>query len=296
MADFVVPGVEPDYRGKVRDLYDLGEQWLIVATDRVSAYDVILPQPIPEKGAILTSISRFWFDRFADRFPHHLISTDAADLPEPFRAAAERWGPRIMLCEKLEMIPVECVARGYLAGSGWKEYQRQGTVCGISLPPGLAESEVLETPIFTPATKATEGHDINISAAEAGDRIGTELVAELERRTLAIYSEAREFAASKGVILADTKFEFGMRAGEPVPILADEVLTPDSSRYWPTDEYSTGGSPPSFDKQYVRNFLVSQGWSGDGPPPNLPEEVIGGTVARYREIYHRITGQEWPRS
>ncbi|MCI0652359.1 MAG: phosphoribosylaminoimidazolesuccinocarboxamide synthase [Planctomycetes bacterium] len=290
-----VPGVEPSARGKVRDIYDLGHRLLLVGTDRISAFDRILPQAIPEKGAILTSLSRFWFDHLAEICPSHLVSTSAADLPEPFRAAARRWGPRFMLVEKLQMIPVECVARGYLAGSGWKEYKRSGTVCGIGLPAGLVQAAELEHPIFTPATKATDGHDENISREQAEALLGATLVDKLERLTLEIYEFGRTFARERGVILADTKLEFGLRGRNLVPILADEVLTPDSSRYWPADVYKPGGSPPSFDKQFVRDHLTSIGWSGDGPVPELPAHVVEGTVHRYREIFERLTGEPWGR-
>lgn len=291
-----VPGIEPAYRGKVRDIYDLGSQLLLVATDRISAYDVILPQPIPEKGAILTSISAFWFDHFGASVENHRISVDAADLPEPYRTAAQEWGPRFMLTEKLEMFPVECVVRGYLAGSGWKDYQRDGVVSGVRLPEGLAQCEELADPIFTPSTKAESGHDEPISKARAADLVGHEVIDELERLSLLVYSQARAFARDRGVILADTKFEFGHRPGVEAPILADEVLTPDSSRYWPVDGYEAGHDQPSFDKQYVRNFLTSIGWQGDGPAPDLPNEVIAGTLSRYTEIYRRITGREWKSS
>ncbi len=288
-----VPGVEPVYSGKVRDIYDLGDRLLLVATDRVSAYDVVLPQPVPEKGEILTSISDFWFTKLGDRVANHVISTSASDLPEPFAAVAETWGPRFVLVKKLQMLPIECVVRGYLVGSGWKEYCAQGTVCGIELPAGLEEAAELETPIFTPSTKVDDGHDENISKEQAAEIVGQEMIDTLERLSLEIYTFGRAYARERGVILADTKFEFGLEAGSTTPVLADEVLTPDSSRYWPMDEYKTGGSPPSFDKQFVRDYLSNNGWRGDGPPPDLPSDVIEGTVARYREIYQRLTGQEW---
>lgn len=288
-----VPGVAPSYRGKVRDIYDLGSRLLLVATDRVSAFDVILPQPIPQKGAILTSLSAFWFDHFGAGVENHRISVDAVDLPEPYRSAAEAWGPRFMLTEKLEMFPVECVVRGYLAGSGWKDYQREGVVSGIKLPAGLRQCEELEEPLFTPSTKADSGHDEPISKARAADLVGKQVIDILEERSLMIYRRARAFAKERGVILADTKFEFGHRPGVEAPILADEVLTPDSSRYWPVDQYEPGRDQPSFDKQYVRNFLKSKGYEGDGSPPDLTPEVIQGTVQRYTDIYHRLTGNAW---
>jgi len=293
MSDFRVPGIEPLYSGKVRDIYDLGDSLLLVATDRVSAYDVVLPQAIPEKGSILTQLTRHWFEQLPASIEHHMISTDAADLPEPFDRVAPEWGPRFMRVKKLSMIPIECVVRGYLVGSGWKEYQSTGTVCGIGLPTGLVEASRLEHPIFTPSTKAEEGHDENISAEEAGRQVGEDLVRDLERRSVEVFEFGREWARERGLILADTKFEFGRVGGTGTPVLADEVLTADSSRYWPADLYEPGGSPPSFDKQYVRDFLSQQGWRGDGPPPTLPDEVVEGTAARYRELYHRITGEHW---
>jgi len=293
MTDFSVPGIAPVHRGKVRDIYDLGDSLLLVATDRISAYDVILPQPIPEKGAILTQLTKFWLERLPASIPHHMISTEARDLPEPFAEAARGWGPRIMKVKKLEMVPIECVVRGFLVGSGWKEYRERGTVCGIGLPTGLEEASRLEHPIFTPATKAVEGHDINISAGEAAAQVGEELVRDLERRSLQVFEFGREWARERGLILADTKFEFGRVQGKGTPILADEVLTADSSRYWPADRYRPGGSPPSFDKQYVRDHLAAKGWRGDGPPPDLPPDVVEGTAERYRELYRRITGEPW---
>ena len=293
MSDCRIPGIDPLYSGKVRDIYDLGDSLLLVATDRISAYDVVLPQAIPEKGAILTQLTKFWFEQLPDSIEHHMISTDAADLPEPFEEAARNWGPRFMKVKKLEMVPIECVVRGYLVGSGWKEYQEQGTVCGIGLPTGLEEASRLEHPIFTPATKAVEGHDENISAEVAGSMVGDDLVRDLEQRSIEVFEFGREWARERGLILADTKFEFGRIGGSGTPVLADEVLTADSSRYWPADSYRPGGSPPSFDKQYVRDFLSESGWRGDGAPPELPDQVVEGTSARYQELYHRITGEAW---
>ena len=286
-----VPGIEPSHRGKVRDIYDLGDRLLIVATDRISAFDVVLPDAIPDRGAILTSLTRFWLELLDVR--NHLISTRPEDLPEPFDEAARGWGPRFMLVHKLKMFPIECVVRGYLAGSGWKEYRESGTVSGIGLPVGLEECARFDHPLFTPSTKATEGHDENISKEKAAELVGTEQVEELERLSVQIFERGSEYARERGVILADTKFEFGTREGEPIPLLADEVLTPDSSRYWPADEYSPGRSQPSFDKQYVREYLQSVGWTGEGPPPRLPTEVIEGTRERYQKIFWRLTGREW---
>ena len=288
-----VPGVEPTQRGKVRDIYDLGDRLLLVASDRISAYDVVLPQPIPDKGSILTSITAFWLDLLGERVENHRVSCRAEDLPEPFAAAAQEWGPRFMLVEKLEMLPIECVVRGYLAGSGWKEYQQRGTVCGIGLSVGLEECAELEHPLFTPSTKATGGHDENITLEQAAELVGAELVPELERRSIEIYEFGRTFARERGLILADTKFEFGMRGGQPVPVLADEVLTPDSSRFWPSDCYAPGSSPPSFDKQYVRDYLQSVGWDRRPPAPDLPEGIVEGTRQRYEELYERLTSRRW---
>ncbi len=289
-----VPGVEPLFRGKVRDIYDLGERLLLVATDRISAFDVILEEPIPEKGAILTAISAHWFELLRARgIATHFVAMRADDLPPPFRAAALAWGPRIMVVEKLRMIPIECVARGYLAGSGLKEYRERGSVCGIPLGPGLVEGSELPVPIFTPATKETTGHDVNISFEEACARAGRPLMESLRRSTLEIYAFAREYARERGVILADTKFEFGLGLRSAQPVLADEVLTPDSSRYWPLADYRPGAAQPSYDKQFVRDFLTGCGWNLRPPPPSLPAEVIAGTAARYREIHRRLTGRAW---
>ncbi|MEM7165101.1 MAG: phosphoribosylaminoimidazolesuccinocarboxamide synthase [Planctomycetota bacterium] len=282
----------PDHSGKVRDIFDLGDKLLLVASDRLSAYDVVLPDQIPDKGAILTSITRFWMDQFGDRIPHHLLSVAASDLPEPFAECAQHWGPRFMLVRKLEMFPIECIVRGYITGSGWKEYQQHGTVCGIELPAGLRDCEQLPEPIFTPSTKNDHGHDENISLERAAELVGAERLAELQQRSLEIYSFGRDYARERGIILADTKFEFGCIDGGPA-ILGDEVLTPDSSRFWPADEYTVGEQPPSFDKQYVRNHLSGTDWDKKPPAPTLPEDVIAGTCARYQEIYQKLTGQPW---
>ncbi|MGE3166383.1 MAG: phosphoribosylaminoimidazolesuccinocarboxamide synthase [Planctomycetota bacterium] len=288
-----VPGRAPDYRGKVRDLYDLGERLLLVASDRLSAFDVVLPDPIPDKGAILTRLTEHWLRVLGDRAPNHLISTRAQDLPAPFQEAARAWGPRFMLVHKLEMLPVECVVRGYLAGSGWKEYCARGSVCGIELPSGLELCSELPEPIFTPTTKATEGHDEPISRAQAAAIVGAARIDELERRSLEIYRFGRDYARERGILLADTKFEFGVLPGTDTIVLADEVLTPDSSRFWPADRYRPGANPPSFDKQFVRDHLTSIGWDHNPPAPPLPADVVAGTSARYREIYERLTGVRW---
>jgi phosphoribosylaminoimidazole-succinocarboxamide synthase len=271
-------GAVSDYplllEGKVRQVREVDdERLLIVATDRISAYDWIMPTPIPGKGAILTALSAFWFARTADIVPNHLI---------------ELVGDRAMLVRRLRMLPVECVARGYLAGSGWADYQRTGAVCGHPLPAGLRQADRLPEPIFTPATKATEGHDENISRAQAAEMVGAEVLAEAERITLALYRRAAERCAAAGIILADTKFELGTDRDGRL-ILGDEALTPDSSRFWPSDRWEPGASPPSFDKQYLRDWLDRIGWDHASPPPELPAEVVEGTRARYIEAHQRIT-------
>ena len=280
----------PVRRGKVRDVYDLGETLLIVATDRISAYDCIMPNGIPGKGKILTALSLFWFERFARQFESHLIATAVANYPAVVRPFASEIDGRSMLVKKATVIPIECVARGYLAGSGWKEYQQSETVCGISLPPGLRQCDKLPMPIFTPATKEENGHDINIRYEQAVDRIGPQLAAQLRDRTLSLYSQAADYALTRGVIIADTKFEFGLLPNGNL-ILIDEVLTPDSSRFWPADEYAAGRDQSSFDKQYVRNYLDSQIWDKTPPAPRLPTEVVQGTQQRYLEAYKKLTGR-----
>ena len=277
-------------RGKVRDIYEVGDDRLLMVTsDRISAFDVILPNPIPDKGRVLTGLSLFWFDKLGDVVPNHLISAAADDFPPEFAEHREELSGRSMLVHRAKMFPVECVARGYLSGSGWKEYQRDGTVCGITLPDGLVESAKLPEPIFTPATKAETGHDENISIERAGEIIGEGMAERLKELTLTLYERGAELARERGVILADTKFEFGFIDGEIA--LCDEVMTPDSSRFWPVDEYEAGGPQPSFDKQYVRDWLDESGWDHEPPPPELPPAVIGQTAARYREAYERVTGE-----
>lgn len=285
-----LPNREPALRGKVRDIYDLGDRLVIVATDRISAFDWVEPVGIPDKGKILTSMSMFWFDRMKDLVKNHVISTELADLPEDFQAEPEQFEGRSMLVDKCEMFPVEFVIRGYLAGSGWKEYKEDGTICGIPLPEGLLESSKLDTPIYTPATKATDGHDINISPDEAAKIIGEDWNRQACEASQAIYRRAREYAATKGIILCDTKFEFGILNGKL--ILADEVLTPDSSRYWPADRYEPGHGQPSFDKQFVRDWLETQDWDKNSPPPPLPDDVVMKTREKYIEAYRQITGLE----
>jgi phosphoribosylaminoimidazole-succinocarboxamide synthase len=284
-----IPEVVPAARGKVRDIYDLGDRLLIVATDRISAFDWVNPVGIPDKGRILTQMSLFWFDFIGDLVANHVISADIADFPEAFRSHPEQFEGRSMLARKCEMLPVEFVVRGYLAGSGWKEYRQSGTVCGIPLPKRLRESERLDDPIFTPATKATDGHDINIHPDEAARIVGAERARRAAETSIKIYSKARAYAETRGVILCDTKFEFGIRDGELV--LADEVLTPDSSRFWPADHYAPGRPQPSFDKQFVRDWLETTGWDKNSPPPPLPDDVVAKTREKYVEAYRKLTGR-----
>jgi len=277
-------------RGKVRDVYDLGEALLIVATDRISAYDVVMPNGIPDKGKILTALSLFWFEKFK-QFENHLLASDIKQFPAKLQPYADQLAGRSMYVRKAKVVPIECVARGYLAGSGWKEYQKTQTVCGVKLPAGLKQCDKLPQPIFTPATKEESGHDINIDFDEMAKRVGKDLAASLRDQTLSLYSQAAEYARSRGVIIADTKFEFGQLPDGKV-ILIDEVLTPDSSRFWPADQYQPGHDQPSFDKQYVRNYLESQPWDKSPPAPQLPAEVVQGTRRRYLEAYHLLTGRE----
>ncbi len=280
------PGLKLRGRGKVRDIYELGNRLLIVATDRLSAFDVVLPTPIPDKGRVLTQLSVFWFDKLANIVPNHVITaTDFSGELAPF---AESLRGRAMLVRKTEPAPIECVVRGYITGSGWKDYQKTGKICGISLPAGLRESDRLPEPIFTPSTKATTGHDENISFEETVERVGRKLAERLRDTSIEIYNRAVEHAAARGILLADTKFEFGLDGDQLIWI--DEALTPDSSRLWPADEYEPGRSQPSFDKQYVRDYLEKVGWNKQPPAPALPPEVVKATTAKYREAYERITG------
>jgi phosphoribosylaminoimidazole-succinocarboxamide synthase len=276
------PGLKLLARGKVRDVYEDGDRLLIVATDRISAFDYILPTGIPDKGRVLSQMTLFWLDFLRDIVPNHLITADTAGLPPEFEG-------RSMWVHRAKMFDVECVARGYLVGSGWKEYKQQGSVCGIKLPPGLKESEKLPEPIFTPSTKATTGHDENISIEQAGKIIGVDNALRLKDLTLKIYTAAADYALTKGIIIADTKFEFGLVNG--VTTLADEVLTPDSSRFWPAATYKPGGSQPSYDKQYVRDYLESIHWNKQPPAPPLPAEVAQRTSEKYREAYRELTGR-----
>jgi phosphoribosylaminoimidazole-succinocarboxamide synthase len=284
-------GLAPHRQGKVRDIFDLGDSLLMVATDRISAFDYVLGSGIPEKGKVLTQLSAFWFDKTAHIVPNHVLTTDVRAYPHELREHQGVLAGRSMLVRKTNPVPIECVARGYLSGSGWKEYQAGGAVCGIALPPGLRESDRLPEPIFTPATKATSGHDINISEAEAGRIIGETLVRRLRELTIALYQFGAAHAEARGIILADTKFEFGLGSQSEI-ILIDEVLTPDSSRYWPQNQYAPGGPQPSFDKQYVRDYLEQIHWNKQPPVPALPEEVVMRTREKYIEAYRRLTGKE----
>jgi phosphoribosylaminoimidazole-succinocarboxamide synthase len=284
-----LPGL-PKRSGKVRDVYDLGDRLLIVATDRISAFDWVMPNGIPDKGRVLTALSAFWFARLEEK--HHLLSTDVdaagLALDEPTRQAL---AGRVMVVRKAEVIPFECVVRGYLAGSGWKEYRQAGTVCGCVLPTGLVESDAIHPPLFTPATKAESGHDENIPMGRLIDALGRQLAHELESRSVGVYLDAATFARERGLILADTKFEWGRDSATGDLILVDEVLTPDSSRYWPADQYAPGGPQPSFDKQFVRDWLETQPWDKNSPPPELPDEIVQKTRSKYIEAYEHLTGE-----
>jgi phosphoribosylaminoimidazole-succinocarboxamide synthase len=282
-----VPGY-PCRRGKVRDVYDLGDRLVIVATDRLSAFDWVLPTGIPDKGRVLTALTVFWLGRLA--VPHHLLSTDLADMGPAFAACGAELEGRTCLVRKASVVPIECVVRGYLAGSGWKEYRERGTVCSLPLPAGLPQSARLPEPVFTPATKEESGHDVNIPFEEMARRVGAEPAAVLREQSLDVYRRAARHAESCGLILADTKFEWGRLPGGEV-ILIDEVLTPDSSRFWAADRYQPGESPPSFDKQFVRDWLETSGWDKNSPPPELPADVVARTQAKYREAYERLTGK-----
>ena len=284
-------GLAPHRQGKVRDIFDFGETLVIVATDRISAFDYVLGSGIPDKGKVLTQLSAFWFDRTTAIVPNHLLSMDVAEFPAEVRGHADVLAGRSMLVRKTQPVPIECVARGYLSGSGWKEYLANGSVCGVPLPAGLRESDLLPEPIFTPATKAASGHDVNISEAEAGRLIGDALLRRLRALTLTLYRAGAAHAESRGIILADTKFEFGLTGSGDV-ILIDEVMTPDSSRYWPRDQYQPGGPQPSFDKQYVRDYLEAIRWNKQPPVPVLPDDVVMRTREKYLEAFRRLTGSE----
>ena len=285
-----LPGVTKIKSGKVREMFDLGDRLLMVATDRISAFDVIMPNGIPRKGEVLTQISFFWFERFASWMPNHLLAGANDPLPKPLQAHAERLQRRCMIVKKAKPLPIECVVRGYLAGSGWAEYRKQQTVCGIRLPAGLQESSELAEPIFTPATKAETGHDENISFETACQIAGADITTQARDASLRIYREAREYARQRGIIIADTKFEFGIYDG--TLILIDEVLTPDSSRFWPADQYTPGKGQPSFDKQFVRDYLETLQWNKTPPAPWLPDNVVAKSQEKYLEAYERLTGRK----
>ena len=279
----------PVRRGKVRDVYDLGDRLLLVATDRISAFDWVLPTGIPDKGRVLTQTSIFWFERLGE--PNHLLAVEPREFGLPPGIDPEPLTGRAMLVRKTEVVPIECVVRGYLSGSGWKEYRQTGSVCGVKLPAGLVESDRLPEPIFTPATKEETGHDVNIAFGRMREIIDPAVADELRRRSLSIYDRGAEYARSRGIIIADTKFEFGMIDGKP--ILIDEVLTPDSSRFWPADAYKPGQGQPSFDKQFVRDWLETTGWDKNSPPPPLPDEVVRRTREKYIEAYETLTGRQF---
>jgi phosphoribosylaminoimidazole-succinocarboxamide synthase len=288
MRQSMLPGVTLFSRGKVRDVYEAGEnQLLVIATDRLSAFDVVMEQGIPSKGAVLNQITCFWFDLLKE-VKSHFITADVRQYPAEFQPFADQLAGRSMLVIRAEPFPVECIVRGYLAGSGWKEYRRTGAVCGIRLPEGLKESSKIDPPIFTPSTKATTGHDENITWDETVSRIGVESAEAVRTKSLAVYNRARDYAEGRGIVIADTKFEWGLAEGEI--ILIDEVLTPDSSRFWPREGYEPGRSQPSFDKQFVRDYLESTGWNKQPPPPPLPPEVVSNTSEKYREAYRLLTG------
>jgi phosphoribosylaminoimidazole-succinocarboxamide synthase len=292
VAETSLPRLRLLRRGKVRDVYEADDaHLLIVATDRISAFDCVLPTQIERKGEVLTALSRFWFERLSSVTPHHLVTTDVGRMPEAVRESADLLRGRSMLVRRTEVFPVECVVRGYLAGSGWKDYLRTGEVCGHKLPPGLRESDKLAGPLFTPATKAEEGHDENISESRMEEIVGAEATAYLRDTSLALYREAEAYARARGIIIADTKFEFG-RDPEGRVLLVDEALTPDSSRFWPADRYAPGGPQPSFDKQFVRDYLETLPWDKRPPAPLLPPEVAAATTARYLEAYRLLTGKE----
>ena len=277
-------------RGKVRDIYDLGDRLLIIATDRISAFDVVMPNPIPDKGRVLTQLSKFWFDLTKEIVANHIISTEVRDFPKECQSYEEILRDRSMLVVKTDVIPIECVVRGYLSGSGWEEYRKTGEVCGIQLPKGLVESSKLEEPIFTPATKEEIGqHDENITFEKAEKIVGKEMAKRLKDISLAVYKKARDFAEGKGILIADTKMEFGIKNGKL--LLIDELFTPDSSRFWPKDDYRPGGSQKSFDKQFLRDYLLSLKWDKNPPAPQLPEEIVRKTREKYLEAYERLIGR-----
>jgi phosphoribosylaminoimidazole-succinocarboxamide synthase len=284
-----LPGIKLWKRGKVRDVYEVGDKLLLIATDRLSAFDVVLPSGIPGKGVLLTQMSLFWFELLKDVVPHHVVSADVSDYPDELKRFRDQLEGRSMLVQKTDVLPIECVVRGYIVGSGWKDYKKTGAICGIALPAGLRESDRLEPPIFTPATKAETGHDENISFETMIGSVGQDRAAEARRVSLEIYERARSHAEARGIIVADTKFEFGIRDGRLIWI--DEALTPDSSRFWPRDAYAPGRSQPSFDKQFVRDYLETLDWDKQPPGPELPPEVVARTVEKYVEAFERLRGE-----
>ncbi|MFP4522605.1 MAG: phosphoribosylaminoimidazolesuccinocarboxamide synthase [Fibrobacterota bacterium] len=279
----------PLYKGKVRDVYDLGDKLLIIATDRISAFDCVIPNGIPGKGKILNKTALFWFDFFSELIPNHIITADISEYPEELHKYREQLEDRSVLVKKADRIDIECIVRGYITGSGWKDYKKTGKVCGIKLPEGLKESDKLPKVIFTPSTKAAEGHDENISEEEAAKITDPETIKTLKEISISVYEKARDYAAGKGIIIADTKFEFGVIDGRIS--LIDEILTPDSSRFWPADTYKPGGSQPSFDKQFVRDYLSSLDWDKTPPAPELPQDIIEKTVEKYNEAFNKLTGK-----
>jgi phosphoribosylaminoimidazole-succinocarboxamide synthase len=285
-----LPGFKKLKSGKVREIFDLGDRLLMVATDRISAFDCVMPNGIPRKGEVLTQISHFWFERFVPLVPNHLLARPGDSLPAELQPFAPQLARRSMIVKKAQPLAIECVVRGYLAGSGWKEYRGRQTVCGVKLPPGLVESSELPEPIFTPATKAESGHDENISFEQAAKTVGAALAGQAREVSLRLYSNARDYARGRGIVIADTKFEFGLFEGQL--ILIDEVLTPDSSRFWPADQYQPGRSQPSFDKQFVRDYLESLDWDKTPPAPALPPDIVAKTQAKYLEAYERLTGKK----
>ncbi len=288
MTTLELPGIPKVASGKVREIFDLGEHLLLVATDRMSAFDVIFEEPIPGKGAVLNQLSEFWFKKL-DFVPNHLVDTDARHFPDVLQEYADQLAGRSMVVKKTLPLPIECVVRGYLAGSGWMEYRQTGKVCGMDLPPGLSQADKLADPIFTPATKAQAGHDENISFEQCRSLVGDDVADQVRDISIELYEHGRAYAATRGIIIADTKFEFGLLDGNL--ILIDELLTPDSSRFWPETHYKPGISPPSFDKQYVRDYLEATGWDKSPPPPPLPADVVNGTSSKYIEAFERLTGR-----
>jgi phosphoribosylaminoimidazole-succinocarboxamide synthase len=278
-------------KGKVRDIYEVDGQLLLIATDRISAFDWVLPDPIPSKGACLTQLSKFWFDYTKNKVPNQVIATEIKDYPKTLQPYADQLKNRSMLVKKTKVVPIECIVRGYLSGSAWSSYQKDGTVCGQKLPKGLKESDKFDTPLFTPSTKEASGHDINISTTEMNKIIGQKLGNQIEDYSLTIYNTAAAYARQHGIIIADTKFEFGLLDDQLIWI--DEALTPDSSRFWPADKYMPGKPQPSFDKQYVRDYLTTTGWDKNSTPPHLPADIIKGTTKKYQEAYEKITGKKF---